>query len=105
LCRFIIAIVAAAFGFGEIAAGAAGIAKILFPRVRTRPQTRKKDKGVIRRSSPYSITSVAPQALWWFYRIPFPAISVTACTQTDMIAAVEATMWVVACAIVFKRKP
>lgn len=46
-----------------------------------------------------------PQAPWWFYRIPFPATSVTACTQTIMVAAVEAIMWVVAYAIVFRRKP
>jgi hypothetical protein len=45
-----------------------------------------------------------PQAPWWFYRIPFPAILVTACTQTIIVAAVEATVWGVVHAVTIKPK-
>jgi hypothetical protein len=49
-------------------------------------------------------TADGPQAPWWVYQIPFPAISVTACTQTIMVAAVEAALWAVAYAVAIKRK-
>ncbi|WP_235023520.1 nitroreductase family protein, partial [Caballeronia glebae] len=46
----------------------------------------------------------SPQPPWWLYQIPYPAISVTACTQAIMVAALEAAIWGVAYVATFEPK-